>query len=133
MAATPVRTSRGNTSTTELTPQLNHNLLQVLAALPTTGEVSLVVISSAEPRRKRTLRVASRSLVGTHSTDPAESLVSLLIDEGRLDPDLAKPIGEAAAAQNRPLDALLVAEQLISPADMAKLAHGNAEKLLKLT
>jgi hypothetical protein len=114
---------------------VNLQLLRVLGTLcRSRGEASVSVDNG---RAKRTLHVARGELIGVDSSVATERLGVQLAAEGKLDVDLVVPLVRASRAANRFFGDELVAQGLLTVADVSRAVerqtHSRFDRALQMS
>ena len=113
---------------------VNFELLHVLATLCRTRDHASVSVDNG--RVRRTLHVAGGELIGADSTVATERLGVQLAAEGKLDVELVVPLVQAARAANRFFGDELVAQGLLTVADVVRAVehqtHSRFDRALQM-
>ncbi len=105
---------------------LNTMLMQVIADLDRRVGEACVLVTSNSGDTMRTLHVAQGCLVAADSNVQAERLGDMLSSEGLLDPVFNEPVAEEARRRGALLGDQLVADGLLSLADLSKALERQA-------
>lgn len=106
---------------------LNVMLLWVLADLARRSQAATVRVRSERDGTMRAVHVSQGFVVAADSTVQAERLGDLLAAEGRLDPVLIEPVALEASRRQTLLGDQLVADGLLSAADLASALERQVE------
>jgi hypothetical protein len=113
---------------------VNFELLRVLGTLCRSRDQAAVSVDNG--RVRRTLHVAHGELIAAESSVMTERLGGLLAAEGKLDVELVTPLVQAARAANRFFGDELIAQGLLTPADVARAVerqtHARFDRALQM-